>query len=368
MKTRLLIIVSALVLIPANSFAQDGAYELDKPLCTGGRNMVLDENCMRIHPSPYSQQQDGIEPKDVRCNHDLYRGYRTSDGTAFCASGYSLNQLIYREYAEPFDSINAATVSGKNYVVNGYCPASSELLQYGWYPYDNPTDIILSNIDLNYDPEEDSRSVEFTFDKMNEGAAMVWVFVECGEPKSNPEPEPTSTDQQNLLDARDKLREAYHTNVSWGSFNIKDAIVGYGIGDGFLVVDILEEYYNSDEYHALTTQKIIDITDGKVDIEFNSSKATVPTNVESVFPYVWNGFLHRNGIEFTPKEQSYANNDIGYDGIHRVCSPIIASNGTELYVSSVFVYEPFEITGTYIDKIKPDDCYKIWKTYNTCRA
>ncbi|AFS81125.1 hypothetical protein NKOR_06220 [Candidatus Nitrosopumilus koreensis AR1] len=175
-----------------------------------------------------------------------------------------------------------------------------------------------------------------------------------------PEPEPIDTDQQTLLDARDKLREAYHANVSWGSFNIKDVIVGYGIGDGFLIVDILEKYYDSDR--KLIEQKIIDITGGDVDIEFNSSDAIIPTSMESVFPYVWNGFLHRNGVEFTPKEQSYANNDIGYDGVHRVCSPIIASNGTELYVSSVFVYEPFEITGTYIDKIQPDDCYKIWKT------
>jgi hypothetical protein len=132
--------------------------------------------------------------------------------------------------------------------------------------------------------------------------------------------------------------------------------------DGFLVVDILEEYYDSIESRKLIMQKIVDITDEKVDIEFNSSGAIIPTNIESVFPYVWNGFLHRNGIEFTPKEQSYANTDIGYEGQIRVCSPIVASNGTEFYISSIFIYEPFEITGTFIDKIKPDDCYKVWKT------
>ena len=182
-----------------------------------------------------------------------------------------------------------------------------------------------------------------------------------GELVPKPEPEPVSIDHQNLIDARNKLREAYHANVSLGQFNIKDVIVGYGTGDGFLVVDILEKYYDSDDGN-LIMQKIIDITGGDVDIEFNSTDAIIPTSIDSVFPYVWNGFLHRNGIEFTPKEQSYSNNDIGYRDIHRVCSPIIASNGTELYISSVFVYEPFEITGTYIDKIKPDDCYKIWKT------
>ncbi|EIJ65765.1 hypothetical protein BD31_I0816 [Candidatus Nitrosopumilus salaria BD31] len=179
---------------------------------------------------------------------------------------------------------------------------------------------------------------------------------------SEPESPPISVDHQNLIDARNKLREAYHANASLGPFNIKDVIVGYGIGDGFLVVDILEKYYDSDADRKSIIQKITDITGEKVDIEFNSSVAIIPTSIESVFPYIWNGFLHRNGIEFTPKEQSYSNTDIGFRDVNRVCSPIIASNGTELYISSVFVYEPFEITGTYVDKIKPDDCYKIWKT------
>jgi len=181
------------------------------------------------------------------------------------------------------------------------------------------------------------------------------------EPEPTPEPERTSEDEMNLRDAKQKLREIYSLNSSFGPFNIKDVIVGYGIADRVLVVDVLTEYYESDHLD-LIKQKIRDIVGHKVAIEFSPSGAIVPTNIESVFPYVWNGFLHRNGIEFTPKEQSYGNHDIGFRDINRVCSPIVASNGTEFYISSIFIHEPFEITGTFIDKIKPDDCYKIWKT------
>lgn len=181
------------------------------------------------------------------------------------------------------------------------------------------------------------------------------------ESGSEPEPEGTTEDEMNLRDARQKLREIYSLNSSFGPFNIKDVIVGYGIADGVLVVDVLTEYYESDHLD-LIKQKIRDIVGNKVSIEFSPSGAIVPTNIESVFPYVWNGFLHRNGIEFTPKEQSYGNYDIGFRDINRVCSPIVASNGTEFYISSIFIHEPFEITGTFIDKIMPDDCYKIWKT------
>jgi hypothetical protein len=177
-----------------------------------------------------------------------------------------------------------------------------------------------------------------------------------------PEPQPISTDHQNLIDARNKLRDTYHGNASLGPFNIQDVIVGYGIGDGILVVDILEEYYHSNEVRNFIIEKIIDITGGKVDIAFNPSNAIVPTNIESVFPYVWNDFLHRNGIEYTPKEQSYWNTGEGFLDITRVCSPIIASNGTEFFISSVFIHDPFEVTGTYIDETMPDDCHKVWRT------
>lgn len=257
-----------------------------------------------------------------------------------CPEGQTYNEILFK----------CVISCEEDLVYNGYtdsCTTEFELKYHGFcndgYTYQPPTHLCLSDgsgfpVNLSHEPLKDPPRT------------------------APPEPESSSITEKNLIDARNKLREVYHVNASLGPLNIKDVIVGYGIGDGFLVVDVLEEYYNSDEYYPLIIQKIIDITDGKVDIEFNSSGAIVPTNIESIFPHIWNGFLHRNGIEFTPKDQSYANNDIGYDDVHRVCSPVVASNGTELYISSVFVYEPFEITGTFIDKIKPDDCYKVWKT------
>jgi len=181
------------------------------------------------------------------------------------------------------------------------------------------------------------------------------------EAETEPEPQRATEDEIELRDARQKLREIYHLNSSFGPFNIKDAIVGYGIAGDVLVVDVLTEYYESDHLN-LIKQKIRDIVGPKVTIEFSPSGAIVPTSIESVFPYVWNSFLHQNGIEFTPKEQTYANTDEGYDEHNRVCSPIVTANGTEFYISSTFIEEPFEITGTFIDKTMPDDCHKIWKT------
>lgn len=88
-----------------------------------------------------------------------------------------------------------------------------------------------------------------------------------------------------------------------------------------------------------------------------------PKKYSIAFPYIWNDFLHKQGIKFEPKEQSYINTDEGwYSGLNRVCSPIVTSDGTELFISSTFIHEPFEIRGTFIDKTKPNDCHKIWKT------
>jgi len=159
-----------------------GSYELSEALCLGGPGMVMDEDCQRVRPSPYSQQQDGIEPEQVKCNRDLYRSYKISDGSAFCASGFALRELIHRGYAEAFDSIGSRTIGSPNDKATKYCPAGQELTQWGWYGEKNPG-VIVTNIDLNYDPDEDSYGVEFTFDYINnpeiDGKSMIWVFVEC---------------------------------------------------------------------------------------------------------------------------------------------------------------------------------------------
>ena len=56
------------------------------------------------------------------------------------------------------------------------------------------------------------------------------------------------------------------------------------------------------------------------------------------------------------------NNADGFAKHDKVCSPLVAPNGTEFYIHSSFDLEPFKITGTFIDQKKPDDCHKIWKT------
>lgn len=85
---------------------------------------------------------------------------------------------------------------------------------------------------------------------------------------------------------------------------------------------------------------------------------------EVVFPYIWNTYLHKNSVDFSPQERSYVNTDEGYfpDKETRVCSPLVTSDGDELYISSTFTVEPFEIIDTVTSETQPDDCHKIWKT------
>ncbi len=308
--------------------------------------------------SPLKQFKSGVPADKIQCNDDfvLLKKY---NGFPACVKQDSVIDLIKRNWMTT-DQIDGYAIDYdgdvKHLPFADICTNEMRIILLTHSNIRSPEELfVMEDVALpsrmnQEDFEQCARETDFTKSRWN------MVSLE------NPEPEPSSLDEKNLTDARNKLREVYHANASFGPFTIKEAIVGYGMGDGFLVVDILEDYYDSDEYYQLIIQKIIDITGGKVDIEFNSSGAIVPTHIESIFPHIWNGFLHRNGIEFTPKDQPYANNDVGYDNVHRVCSPVVTSNGTELYISSVFVYEPFEITGTFIDKIKPDDCYKVWKT------
>jgi hypothetical protein len=271
------------------------------------------------------------EPENVKCNSDLELIFKLN-GSPACVMAETKTKLIERGWgSENFENTTLALQQ----VIDSCANDSPKERMENILRYTNETHVFLN-------------------------LGCEWKTI--GKFVSEPEPQPESESYKQLRDAKKSLQNAYHTNVNLGPFYIKDVIVGYGIGDGFLIVDMLEKYFVSDEDRKLIEQKIIDITGEKVDIEFNSSSAIAPANIESVFPYVWNSLLNKKGIEFTPKEQSYANNDEGYDLYHRVCSPIIASNGTEFYVSSTFIYEPFEITGTFIDKFKPDDCYKVWRT------
>ena len=85
---------------------------------------------------------------------------------------------------------------------------------------------------------------------------------------------------------------------------------------------------------------------------------------DHVFPYVWNSYLQRNSIDFSPQETSYANPQPGFydEKENRVCSPLIGADGSKFYISSTFNIEPLEIIETEITKTQPDDCQRIWKT------
>lgn len=86
--------------------------------------------------------------------------------------------------------------------------------------------------------------------------------------------------------------------------------------------------------------------------------------INEAIPYVWNAYLQKRQMDFSPKEVSYWNTAEGWDDEkeNKVCSPLILSDGTELYISSTFTVEPFKIIDTVISETQFDDCYKIWRT------
>lgn len=105
-------------------------------------------------------------------------------------------------------------------------------------------------------------------------------------------------------------------------------------------------------------------TDFYLDKELCKWKLIPEPAIDEAIPYVWNAYLHKMQIDFSPKEGSYTNADEGYfiEKETRVCSPLILSDGTEQYISSTFTVEPFEIIDIVMSETKPDDCHKIWKT------
>jgi hypothetical protein len=275
-----------------------GSYELTEALCIGGPGMVLDENCQRVLPSPYNQQQDGIDPEQVKCNGDLYRSYKTSDGSAFCASGFALKELIHRGYAEAFDSIGSSTIGSPNDKATQYCPAGQELTQWGWYGEKYP-DVIVTNIDLNYDPDEDSYGVEFTFDPTNnpetDGKSMVWVFVECDSTFDN--------DFGNM-------------GYEWSA-----------------------SYYPNKR---------------------PLPNGTFDDNLENVIPWLMMQELETRGIENWKNDPSTgAHTDEGWSNPSKMCSSLFVDGETKLYISTSFYSEPeLTINEIIIDDSKPLDCQK----------
>ncbi len=181
------------------------------------------------------------------------------------------------------------------------------------------------------------------------------------ENESSPEPERTSDVEMQLRDAKKSLKNAYQNQLNLGPYYMKDVVIGFGTHNDILVVDIASKYTDTDSFQTVK-KEIQHIVGNGVKIEYVVYDEPIERHIETVIPYMWNKILHQKNIDFAPKEMSYFNNADGFKQHDRVCSPLVASNGTEFYISSTFDLEPFEITGTFIDKTEPDDCHKVWET------
>lgn len=83
------------------------------------------------------------------------------------------------------------------------------------------------------------------------------------------------------------------------------------------------------------------------------------SNPESIIPRLFMKELLYRGISFENQQYDYQNTQ-GYLDNTRACSLLVSPNGTSFSISATFHIDPFEITGIYIDQLKPIDCYKYW--------
>ena len=179
-----------------------------------------------------------------------------------------------------------------------------------------------------------------------------------------PEPQPVSElnseIKTNLNNAEKLLKTAYYENVNLGPLKINDVIVGFGIENNRLIIDVLYRYSTSSEMD-IVKKKIRDIVGDEIEIEYIPYKE--PSRfIEKALTYHWNEHLRKNNIEFTPAISGYSINDDGIGDGTFLCSPLVAPNGTEFYIVSTIIVEPFLITDTFIDIEKPEFCKKSWKT------
>lgn len=180
------------------------------------------------------------------------------------------------------------------------------------------------------------------------------------EKTTSPAPSHMSESALQLHDAKKSLELAYYENINLGPLKINDVVVGFGTEDSVLVIDVKYRYSTSSEMD-IVKKKIRDVVGEEIQIEYVPFKPSVGT-IEMAMPYYWNEYLHKNNIEFEPANTLYGNDDGGIGDGTILCSSLIAPNGTEFYIASTVDVEPFVITDTFIEKIKPDFCRKHWKT------
>jgi len=132
---------------------------------------------------PLKQQQNGVPADEIKCREGMYRGFSKSNGKAICATGYTLNKLIHRGWAESHTAISSATFDRPNAIVHDYCPPGTQLIQGGWYSTSKNPPVEVVSVEEIYAPENDAQGIEIIFNPTNnpetDGKSMIFVFVDC---------------------------------------------------------------------------------------------------------------------------------------------------------------------------------------------
>jgi len=386
-----------------------GKYEFEinyGPAGTGDR-ITIEPNLKFW--TPLKQFKSGISIEDIQCKEFLILVTK-NDGSPACVKEQSISTLVERNWGTSDNWIKASnadralnyeTDTGKIISVHAFSEYKNPSLpgetqdtslvikinseNAGVFEITLPRDLIdskINNSDDSFFVLLDGIEVEYKETKTENDRTLVFHLPDktktveiigygyynsdlpvpqTKETELIPEPERMSDAEMQLYDARISLQTAYQNHVNLGSYYMTDVIVGFGTYDDVLIIDIPSKYTDQDSIQAIK-KEIRHIVGKQVKIDYAIYDEPIERHISTVIPYLWNKILHQKQIDFTPKEQAYWNNSDGFREHDRACSPLVASNGTEFYISSTFDLEPFEITGTFIDKTEPDDCHKIWKT------
>ena len=254
-----------------------------------------------LYLPPKFQEKNGVTLKHIHCNENLKVIARYDDSAA-CVKYDTRTKLIERSWGK--NSLyqlddktiieNVKDLDEVKEFLAKYPNADYSVIRDSWSAYFS----VSGALEEPHDNQSRTKRILIEIDPFGR---PLGIGIECGGPvtlsaQSNviellktpnwcfpdgneiePEPARITEDEMNLRDATQKLNEIYIPNSSLGPFNIQDVIVGYGIADGVLVVDVLTEYYESDHLD-LIKQKIRDIVGPHVTIEFSPSGAIVPTN------------------------------------------------------------------------------------------
>jgi len=350
-------------------FYEEFIWNDSKPESLPFKGSFISDNWIMVDYSDSTlknQLKSGVPFDKLECINDLILILK-KDGTHACVKPASIEKLIERNWttAEIMQEIAFKNMS------KAFGPECSE---------NSMQDIINGIIDdkcrsyltkLADEHRKEMMSQGYSFDSgerkwVKEGypdtmMTIVDYYLQIQAPSPPPKPEPMTEAEMSLLKAKKDLKYAYQNQVNLGPYYLKDVILGIGSYNDILIIDISSDYTGKESIQIIKDE-IEHIIGKNVKVDYSIYDQPIAKHIETVIPYLWNKILHKQNIEFTPKDQVYANNDDGFLEHDKVCSPLLAPNGTEFYIYSTFDLEPFEITGTFIDHAKPDDCHKVWRT------